>query len=128
MPGCSLGVYDLRIDLDFSANPPAGGRYQDNSVLLVNAGIQSKFLVNTNDSVAIVVAGENIELNATINDIADLSRLSNITVELYFDWGGPLENLLQVSQSNSEGIVSFSALILRHCSWLLRTKILLLMI
>ena len=102
MPGdVPSGVYDLRIDLDFSANPPAGGRYyQDNSVLLVNAGIQSKFLVNTNDSVAIVVAGENIELNATINDIADLSRLSNITVELYFDWGGPLENLLQVSQSN----------------------------
>ena len=30
---------------------------------------------------------------------------------MYFDWGGPLENLLQVSQSNSDGIVSFSALI-----------------
>ena len=45
MPGdVPSGVYDLRIDLDFSANPPAGGRYyQDNSVLLVNAGIQSKF-------------------------------------------------------------------------------------
>lgn len=106
------GVYDLRIDLDFSANPPAGGRYyQDNSVLLVNAGIQSEFLVTTNDSFAIVVAGENIELNATVNDIADLSRLSNITVEMYFDWGGPLEDLLEVSQSNSDGIVSFNALI-----------------
>jgi transglutaminase-like putative cysteine protease len=108
----SSGVYDLRIDLDFAINPPAGGRYyQDNSILLVKAGIQSEFLVTVNDSFAIVVAGDNIQLNATVADVADLSRLSNIAVELYFDWGGPLEDLLETSQSNSEGLVSFNALI-----------------
>lgn len=113
MPGdIASGVYDLRIDLDFSVNPPQGGRYyQDNSVLLVQAGIQSEFLVTTNDSVAIVVAGENIQLNATINDIADLSRLSNVTVEIYFDWGGPSQNLLQIVQTDSDGTASFDSLI-----------------
>ena len=59
---------------------------------------------------SIVVAGENIQLNVTVNDIADFSRLSNITVEIYFDWGGPSQNLSQIVQTDSDGTASFDSL------------------
>ena len=106
------GVYDLFLELDFSGNPPTGGQYyQDTSPVLVRAGIQTEFIVECNSTSAIVVAGQNLILNATITDIADNSRLANIIVELYFDWGGPSQQLLETSISNSQGIVIFSPVI-----------------
>ena len=110
MPGnIASGVYELYLELDFTENPPPGGQfYQDTSPVLLNAGIQTKFAVEVNSSVAIVVAGENLIVNATITDIADSSRLENSIVELYFDWGGPSQQLLEISISNSIGIVAFN--------------------
>jgi len=113
MPGdVASGVYDLFLELDFSRNPPPGGTYfQDTSAVLVNAGIQTEFVVETNSSVAIVVAGENLQIDATIKDIADFSRLNDISVEMYFDWGGPSQQLLESSLSNLNGLVSFNPII-----------------
>ena len=37
--------------------------------------------------------------------------LSGVELDLYFDWGGPLQTILQSSSTSSEGIASFDATI-----------------
>ena len=113
MPGdVGSGAYELYLELDFNLNPPAGGIfYQDTSPVLVNAGIQTEFIVELNSSVAIVTAGNTLNLNASISDFADSSRLDDITVELYFDWGGNSQQLLDSTISNSDGNAIFDPII-----------------
>ena len=108
----SSGVYELRVFLDYTTNPPIGGEYykvSDADSILV--GIQTEMIVESSPSSLIVVAGQNLVINATITDIADGSPIPLISADLIFDSGGPLQQLLETSSSLSDGIVRFSPII-----------------
>ena len=69
------------------------------------------FDVQSTNASAIVVAGENLTASATVRDIQSNERLSNATVEIYFDWGGPLRQLMNVSVTGNDGVVEFQSTI-----------------
>ena len=106
------GVYELRVFLDYTINPPSGGEYYKISDAdSISVGIQTEMIVENAPSALIVVAGQNIVINATITDIADGSPLPDISADLIFDSGGPLEQLLETDLTLSDGIVRFSPII-----------------
>jgi len=108
----SSGVYELRVILDYTLNPPNGGEYyKAPDADLINAGIQTEMIVESTPSSLIVVAGETMIINGTITDIADGSPLVNISADVVFDLGGPLQQTLQSGSTLSDGIVSFSPII-----------------
>ena len=115
MPGgIGSGVYDAIIALDFVKNAPGGVPYyfdQSDSGFSFDIGIQTMFDIESNVSSAIVIAGENLTISATVRDIESNERLDNSTVEMYFDWGGPLQQLLNTSVSGADGIVNFQTVI-----------------
>ena len=88
MPGgIGSGVYDAVIILDFEKNSPGGVH-----IILIHlpenifdVGIQTMFDVESNVTGAIVVAGENLTVSATVVDIENNERLNNATVDIYFD-------------------------------------------
>ena len=107
--GVGSGVYDLRVLLDFTQNSPAGGEYfkvQDDAVY--NAGIQTEFVVETSPESIIVIAGSEMVINATITDIEDNSQLQGVLADIYFDWGGPNQQLMENQTTGTDGIVTFS--------------------
>ena len=108
----SSGVYELRVFLDYTGNPPSGGEYykvSDADSILV--GIQTEMIVENAPSSLIVVAGEALILNATITDIADGSPLLDISADIIFDSGGSLQQLLETDVTLSDGIVRFNPVI-----------------
>ena len=107
------GVYQLRVLLDYSVNPPSGGEYykENEAPSETSVGIQTEMIVENSPSAIIVVAGQSMLINTTITDIADGSPLSEITANVIFDSGGPLEQLLETDQTLSDGIVSFEPII-----------------
>jgi len=106
------GVYELRVFLDYTISPPPGGEYYKVSDAdSISVGIQTEMIVENSPSSLIVVAGQTMILNATITDIADGSPLSEITADLIFDSGGPLQQLLETDVTLSDGIVRFSPII-----------------
>ena len=114
MPGgIGSGVYDAVIILDFEKNSPGGVPYyfDPSSENIFDVGIQTMFDVESNVTGAIVVAGENLTVSATVVDIENNERLNNATVDIYFDWGGPLQQLLNTSITGTDGIVEFQTLI-----------------
>ena len=113
MPGdIASGVYELRVFLDYTINPPSGGEYYKVSDAdSVDAGIQTEMIVESTPSSLIVIAGETMQINATITDIADGSPISDIFADVIFDSGGPLEQTLQSGLTLSDGIVTFSPVI-----------------
>ena len=113
MPGeIASGVYELRVFLDYSINPPAGGEYYKVSDAdSVDAGIQTEMIVESTPSSLIVIAGETMLINATITDIADGSPINDISADVIFDSGGPLQQTLQSGLTQSDGIVTFSPII-----------------
>ena len=113
MPGeIASGVYELRVFLDYSINPPAGGEYYKVSDAdSVDAGIQTEMIVESTPSSLIVIAGETMIINATITDIADGSPINDISADVIFDSGGPLQQTLQSGLTQSDGIVTFSPII-----------------
>ena len=113
MPGeVASGVYELRVFLDYSINPPAGGEYYKVSDAdSVDAGIQTEMIVESTPSSLIVIAGETMLINATITDIADGSPINDISADVIFDSGGPLQQTLQSGLTQSDGIVTFSPII-----------------
>ena len=113
MPGyVASGVYELRVFLDYTINPPSGGEYYKVSDPdSISAGIQTEMIVENSPSALIVVAGQNMVINATITDIADGSPISDISADLIFDSGGALEQLLETDLTLSDGIVRFSPII-----------------
>ena len=114
MPGgIGSGVYDAVIILDFEKNSPDGVPYyfDPSPENKFDIGIQTMFDVESNVTSAIVVAGENLTVSATVVDIENNERLNNATVEIYFDWGGPLQQLLNTSITGTDGVVEFQTLV-----------------
>jgi len=108
--GVASGVYTLRIKLDFTVNPPSGGHYfaiSDGTEIPV--GIQSEFVVTTEPSAVILVSGEDLVVNATVTDVEDGGKaISDVELDLYFDWGGPLQQILESATTDSDGVAAFS--------------------
>tara|TARA_Y100001934_G_scaffold13491_1_gene16467 strand:+ start:28376 stop:37318 length:8943 start_codon:yes stop_codon:yes gene_type:complete len=103
------GVYQLRLSLDFSVDPPRGGEYFTiREATTLPTGIESDFVLDSSTSNLIVVAGSILSLNATVSDIADDSLIPNATAVLYFDWGGSNQTALDTSISDADGIVRFN--------------------
>ena len=110
--GVGSGVYELRVLLDFSVNPQAGGEYfkvQDDAVY--RAGIQTEFIVETSPESLVVIAGSQMTINATITDIEDNSQLEGVLADIYFDWGGPNQLLMENQTTGADGIAAFSPII-----------------
>ena len=112
-PGIPSGVYEISVTLGFSSNPPDGGAYYNAAdPTVIPIGVQTEFVVQSDPTSLIVTAGEQLELQATVTDVEDSSvNLSGVELDLYFDWGGPLQTILQSSSTSSEGIASFDATI-----------------
>lgn len=114
MPGgIGSGVYQAVLLIDFAKNAPDGIPYFIDPAIEnpLDIGIQTMFYVEAIPTDAIVVAGENLTATATVRDIESNERLSNATVEIYFDWGGALQQLLNTSVSGNDGVVEFQSLI-----------------
>ncbi|MEC8913714.1 MAG: hypothetical protein VYA52_00625, partial [Candidatus Thermoplasmatota archaeon] len=110
--GVGSGVYDLRVVLDFNQNPPSGGvffKVQDDAVYA--AGIQTEFVVDAAPSALIVVAGSTMIVNATITDVEDNSLLQGVLANIYFDWGGPSEAIMENQTTGTDGVAAFSPVI-----------------
>ena len=107
--GVPSGVYDLSVTLDFSGNSPEGGSYYNaGEPTTIKIGVQTEFVVDTSPKSSIVTAGEVLSLQSTVFDVEDSdSLLSGVTLDIYFDWGGPLQGILQSVTTNSQGIASF---------------------
>lgn len=111
--GIGSGVYQAILVLDFEKNSPGGIPYffdpaTENSL---DIGIQTMFDVQSANTSAIVVAGENLSASATVRDLESNERLSNATVEIYFDWGGSLQQLMNTSVTGNDGVVEFQSTI-----------------
>jgi len=108
--GVASGVYTLRIKLDFTVNPPPGGHYfaiSDGTE--IPGGIQSEFVVTTEPSAVILVAGDDLIVNATVTDVEDEGKaIAGVDLDLYFDWGGPLQQILDSAITGSGGVAAFS--------------------
>ncbi|RUA20864.1 MAG: hypothetical protein DSY79_09180, partial [Chloroflexi bacterium] len=107
--GVGSGVYDLKVTLGFSTSPPPEGYYfKEQEADYVSAGIQTEFVVETAPSSLIVVAGSTMILNATITDVEDDALLKGVFADMYFDWGGPLQQIFENSTSGADGVAIFS--------------------
>ena len=89
-----LAFYDAVIILGLREELPGGVPYyfDPSSENKFDVGIQTMFDVESNVTGAIVVAGENLTVSATVVDIENNERLNNATADIYFDWGGPYNN------------------------------------
>ncbi|HJM24283.1 MAG TPA: transglutaminase domain-containing protein [Candidatus Thalassarchaeaceae archaeon] len=111
--GVPSGVYEIDVTLSFSGNPPMGSSYYNaGEPTTIPVGVQTEFVVQTDPQASIVTAGEQLTLQSVVTDVEDPSaKLSGVALDLYFDWGGPLEDLLQSGITDSEGLVSFDPII-----------------
>ena len=111
--GVPSGVYELHVTLSFSGNPPVGGSYYNaGDPTIIDLGVQTEFVVETDPQASIVTAGEELLLQSTVTDVEDPDvALSGVTLDLYFDWGGPLQEILQSGTTNSQGQVSFDPIV-----------------
>ncbi len=107
--GVGAGVYDLRVKLDFSTSPPQGGYYfKEQEAEYIRAGIQTEFVVVAAPGSLIVAAGSSMVLNATITDVEGGGLLQGVLADLYFDWGGPLQQNFENQTTGSDGLARFS--------------------
>ena len=99
--------------MSFSVNPPEGGSYYNaGDTTIIDLGVQTEFVVETEPQSAIVTAGEELLLQSTVTDVEDPDvTLSGVSLDLYFDWGGPLQTILQSGTTNSQGEVSFDPIV-----------------
>ncbi|MEC8998576.1 MAG: transglutaminase domain-containing protein, partial [Candidatus Thermoplasmatota archaeon] len=111
--GIPSGVYEIDVTLSFSGNPPEGGSYYNaGDPTTISLGVQTEFVVETDPQSSIVTAGEELLLQSTVTDVEDPNaELSGVSLDLYFDWGGPLQTILQSGTTNSGGIVSFDPIV-----------------
>ena len=111
--GVPSGVYELHVTLSFSGNPPEGGSYYNaGDPTIIDLGVQTEFVVETEPQSAIVTAGEELLLQTTVTDVEDPDvALPGVSLDLYFDWGGPLQTILQSGTTNSEGQFSFDPIV-----------------
>ena len=107
--GVGAGVYDLRLILDFEKSPPTGGAYYlVPGAVVLQAGVQTEYVVEAEPLQSIVIAGQTLISNATVTDVESNNRLQNTTVDLYFDWGGPLQQVLNSTVTGSDGVARFT--------------------
>ena len=62
-------------------------------------------------SALIVVAGSIMRVNATITDVEDDSLLQGVLADIYFDWGGPSQVLMENRTTGSDGVATFNPVI-----------------
>ena len=103
------GVYNLRLLLDFTQFATAPGPYYTVSDAVRHlTGIQSEFVVEAAPASIIVVAGNTLILNATVTDVADGSLVPGAIVNLYFDWGGPNQVVIDTETTDVDGVARFN--------------------
>ena len=104
------GVYDLVIASDFSISPPTGGAYystEEGASILI--GVESESVLNAIDPPSSVIAGDILEVNVSVTDIADGSNITGAAVQMIWDWDGPNNQTLSSATSgNQDGIARFS--------------------
>jgi transglutaminase-like putative cysteine protease len=93
-------AYDFSLAMDFDAVAQVGGAFyqlldlnppsdppQPPNLPSVLVGIESEFVIQSERSKVIVEMNNSVFLNASIFDVADMSNVSDATVEFIFDYG-----------------------------------------
>lgn len=104
------GVYDLVITSDFSISPPIGGAYystEEGASILI--GVESESVLNMIDPPSTVIAGDILEVNVSVTDVADGSNITGAAVQMIWDWDGPNNQTLSSATSgNQDGVARFN--------------------
>ena len=104
------GVYDLIVNANFGLSPPIGGAYynsEEGASILI--GVESESVLTAIDPPSSVVAGDILEVNVSVIDIADGSNISGAAVLMIWDWDGPNNQTLSTATSGSQdGIARFN--------------------
>lgn len=109
------GVYMMRFVLDFATTAPDPGPYFTVAdTVRVAIGVQSEFVVEAAPTSIIVVAGTTLILNATVTDLADGSVVPDASVDLYFDWGGANQTIIDSTTTDVDGIARFNPTLLAN--------------
>lgn len=111
--GIPSGSYQVLVRLDFNSNPlPGGSYYKTNDPTSVLSGVQTEFVLETTPSELILIAGEQLILSTVVTDVEDPSEfIGGVSLDLYFDWGGPQQQILQSTTSDSTGTANFNPVI-----------------
>jgi len=111
--GVPSGVYEILVRLDFVTNAPEGGSYYKvNNPTSVVTGVQTEFVVNTEPKAVILVAGEQLVLTSVVTDVEDSSTfIVGTSLDLYFDWGGPQQQIMQSTTTGPLGVADFNPII-----------------
>ena len=102
------GAYNLTLTTDwdiYSSDP--GSYYTQIDPIYRWIGIESELVLTTNLSVIVVEAGNLMELNISVQDVADMSAVSGGIVNFTWDWGNSNTSIGQAT-SNSEGFAFFN--------------------
>lgn len=109
------GVYMMRVLLDFATTAPAPGPYFTvGDPVRVAIGVRSEFVVEAAPASLIVVAGTTLILNATVTDLADGSVVPDASVDLYFDWGGANQTIIDTTTTDVDGVARFNPTLLAN--------------
>ena len=108
-------VYMLRFVLNFAngATPP-GPYFTVTDSVRVPLGVQSEFVVEAEPSSIIVVAGTTLILNATVTDKADDSIVPDANVDLWLDWGGANQTIIDSTVTDVDGVARFNPTLLAN--------------
>ena len=111
--GITSGVYQVLVRLDFNSNAPQGGSYyKTNDPTSTQTGVQSEFVLETEPTAVILVAGEQLVLSTAVTDVEDPSEfIGGVSLDLYFDWGGPQQQILQSTTTGPSGVADFNPII-----------------
>lgn len=111
--GIPSGVYDIDVTLGFSSNPPEGGSYYNpGDPTTIQIGIHTEFVVITEPENIILTAGDQLSIQSFVTDVEDPGRsLSGVALDVYFDWGGSLEIILQSGTTDDLGQFSFNPIV-----------------
>ena len=107
------GAYFMRFLLDFTNTNDSSGPFFTSLVQTrILSGLQSEFIVQAEPQSSIVVAGNTLILNATVTDISDGSTVADANVDLYFDWGGANQVIIDTATTDVDGVARFNPTLL----------------
>ncbi len=113
-------AYEFELLMDFDAVAPIGGAFyqlvdlsppsdppQPPNLPSVLVGVESEFVVQSERPIIIVEMNNSVFLNASIFDVADMSNVSDASVEFVFDYGNTNQTIATIV-SDASGNASFS--------------------
>ncbi len=103
------GAYNLTLNTDWdTSSTEPGPYYVQTGPLYRLIGIESELVLTSNRSVVVVEAGNPLELNITVQDVADMSAVVAGIVHFTWDWDGSMNMSIGMATSNADGSAIFN--------------------